>query len=270
MAALFTVLSTECRVTRCQQSGLIAHYFAYLEHRILASWRQKNYPLTFDRSGRFTRSVVWSGRADLNGRPLAPQASALPGCATPRSFSLREASGDHSTALVVHASHPSAAARSGGPAKASGDGGHASLVIGLNDSQNGLQVSPHPLDQLPGAQFAVLMQASPGPEALDSRERMSLFVEHALDLEHRFDVPLDVEALTPATLLWLQEAEFGFPEAQYRGREFCDLTDFTDFIKDLAAQLGLSRHHRPSLARPFGETFLSPSVLARIIHDRPS
>src|SRR5262245_28993392 len=25
-----------------------------------------------------------SGRADLNGRPLAPQASALPGCATPR------------------------------------------------------------------------------------------------------------------------------------------------------------------------------------------
>src|SRR5512142_2697667 len=26
----------------------------------------------------------WSGRADLNGRPLAPQTSALPGCATPR------------------------------------------------------------------------------------------------------------------------------------------------------------------------------------------
>src|SRR6185295_14689928 len=27
---------------------------------------------------------IWSGRADLNGRPLAPQASTLPGCATPR------------------------------------------------------------------------------------------------------------------------------------------------------------------------------------------
>ena len=26
----------------------------------------------------------WSGRADLNRRPLAPQASALPGCATSR------------------------------------------------------------------------------------------------------------------------------------------------------------------------------------------
>ena len=30
---------------------------------------------------------MWSGRADLNGRPLAPQASALPGCATPRHHS---------------------------------------------------------------------------------------------------------------------------------------------------------------------------------------
>src|SRR5215510_1192914 len=28
--------------------------------------------------------LYWSGRADLNGRPLAPQASTLPGCATPR------------------------------------------------------------------------------------------------------------------------------------------------------------------------------------------
>ena len=27
---------------------------------------------------------IWSGRADLNGRPPAPKAGALPGCATPR------------------------------------------------------------------------------------------------------------------------------------------------------------------------------------------
>src|SRR5438876_10223119 len=33
-----------------------------------------------------TPSLVWSGRRDLNPRPLAPQASALPGCATPRTF----------------------------------------------------------------------------------------------------------------------------------------------------------------------------------------
>ena len=30
----------------------------------------------------------WSGRPDLNGRPLAPHASALPGCATPRSWEI--------------------------------------------------------------------------------------------------------------------------------------------------------------------------------------
>jgi hypothetical protein len=30
------------------------------------------------------RAFKWSGRQDLNLRPLAPQASALPGCATPR------------------------------------------------------------------------------------------------------------------------------------------------------------------------------------------
>ncbi len=29
----------------------------------------------------------WSGRQDLNLRPLAPHASALPGCATPRTRS---------------------------------------------------------------------------------------------------------------------------------------------------------------------------------------
>jgi hypothetical protein len=29
-------------------------------------------------------SLVWSGREDLNLRPLRPERSALPGCATPR------------------------------------------------------------------------------------------------------------------------------------------------------------------------------------------
>ena len=30
--------------------------------------------------------LVWSGRPDLNRRPPAPKAGALPGCATPRLF----------------------------------------------------------------------------------------------------------------------------------------------------------------------------------------
>src|SRR5262249_48171633 len=35
-------------------------------------------------SRRRSGASNWSGRLDLNQRPLAPQASALPGCATPR------------------------------------------------------------------------------------------------------------------------------------------------------------------------------------------
>jgi hypothetical protein len=32
--------------------------------------------------------VLWSGRGDLNARPPAPKAGALPGCATPRHLKL--------------------------------------------------------------------------------------------------------------------------------------------------------------------------------------
>ena len=35
-------------------------------------------------SSLLTHSFHWSGRRDSNSRPLAPHASALPGCATPR------------------------------------------------------------------------------------------------------------------------------------------------------------------------------------------
>jgi protein required for attachment to host cells len=37
-----------------------------------------------DRSSRLVLCVQWSGWRDSNSRPLAPHASALPGCATPR------------------------------------------------------------------------------------------------------------------------------------------------------------------------------------------
>jgi hypothetical protein len=51
--------------------------------------RQKGLePLTRGLEGRCSfRLSYWreSGRADLNGRPPAPKAGALPGCATPRS-----------------------------------------------------------------------------------------------------------------------------------------------------------------------------------------
>ena len=39
---------------------------------------------------RVKPAEIWSGRRDLNSRPLAPQASALPGCATSRHGSAAE------------------------------------------------------------------------------------------------------------------------------------------------------------------------------------
>ena len=35
-------------------------------------------------NARVTNCKDWSGRGDLNSRPPAPKAGALPGCATPR------------------------------------------------------------------------------------------------------------------------------------------------------------------------------------------
>ena len=37
--------------------------------------------------------MKWSGRGDSNSRPLAPEASALPGCATPRRTGFRRMAG---------------------------------------------------------------------------------------------------------------------------------------------------------------------------------
>ena len=46
---------------------------------------------------------LWSGREDSNLRPLGPKPSALPGCATPRTFS--QASGLFRLSESGHSSH---------------------------------------------------------------------------------------------------------------------------------------------------------------------
>ena len=61
---------------------MINNYARYIKHNIA---------LADDLCAVLTRSFVelmieskWSGRLDSNQRPLAPHASALPSCATPR------------------------------------------------------------------------------------------------------------------------------------------------------------------------------------------
>ena len=46
--------------------------------------RGVNVSLKLDLESAGKSLFSWSGRQDLNLRPLAPHASALPGCATPR------------------------------------------------------------------------------------------------------------------------------------------------------------------------------------------
>jgi hypothetical protein len=57
------------------------------------AWKAGTLPLSYTRKGGLTslnrstysmQEVRWSGRQDLNLRPPAPKAGALPSCATPR------------------------------------------------------------------------------------------------------------------------------------------------------------------------------------------
>src|SRR5437867_7024901 len=87
---------------------------------------------------------------------------------------------------------------------------------------------------------------SPGPISFDACERMPLFIEHPLDLQHGFDFSPDIEPLIPTTFLGLEKREFRFPESQYISGQLGNSTDLADFIKDLAAQPGLVPHDRSS------------------------
>jgi hypothetical protein len=72
-------------------------YFAAVQHTLVPEWsptqrdpeptkintQQKKDPLTWYFIQR-QRAWCWSGRQDLNLRPLDPQSSALPSCATSR------------------------------------------------------------------------------------------------------------------------------------------------------------------------------------------
>lgn len=71
-----------CRSERLRATGQRRRAFVTAEAG--PSHRQQKRP-----SLQMTCFVVWSGWRDSNSRPLAPHASALPGCATPRTENVK-------------------------------------------------------------------------------------------------------------------------------------------------------------------------------------
>src|SRR5713226_6378797 len=143
-------------------------------------------------------SMLWSGRRDLNPRPLAPQASALPGCATPRiiqtcraRFDLRRIAENfqHLVDFVLHA--------------------------------------PDHFDRI-----------ACRPPTLQTLQREPLLVPHPFDLEERLDVLRGVLPLPAPGLLGAQEPELRLPEPQDIRGKASQPAHFADLVEEILADCG--------------------------------
>jgi hypothetical protein len=93
---------------------------------------------------------------------------------------------------------------------------------------------------------------------------MSFLIEHTLDFQHSFDIPLNIEALVPSALFRFQKSELRFPETEHIRGKLRQLTHFADFIEDFAPQSGFSSHDRPHGAvDDVGEADLRIDVLLK-------
>ena len=91
---------------RCDKTKMSRrHEQAMMLGLLVVCIRRLNFDTAIKRR-RFTRSAAWSGREDSNLRPLRPERSALPGCATPRQNQEKQkAKGDCLTSEGRNASH---------------------------------------------------------------------------------------------------------------------------------------------------------------------
>src|SRR5207249_9702203 len=145
---------------------------------------------------------------DLNPRPLAPQASALPGCATPRTIQAFPAWIDLRR-IAEHLQHL------------------VDLVL-------------HAADHLERvARRPPLLHACPRmPPTLQPLQRKPLLVAQPFDLEERFDVLLGVLPLPTSCLLGTQEPEFRLPKPQDIGGEAGQPAHFADLVEELVGDCG--------------------------------
>src|SRR3989442_4629650 len=143
------------------------------------------------------RCFYWSGRQDLNLRPLDPQSSALPGCATPRPTG-------RSSQIWGSASRTQARAQ---PGEALADAAEGVRVLHLFQSK------------------LELVGVAPGLREepfLGALEREALVVEQGTDALDELEIALAVHALAGGGLLRTEELELGFPVAEDLGGHTAD------------------------------------------------
>src|SRR5581483_3381077 len=154
------------------------------------------------------RRVKWSGRLDLNQRPLAPHASALPGCATPRTAQILR------RALTWFKRNFAGAAQELAHRLEPGtDVAERGQRLGVRRGELELLV-PRP---------RLLLEA-----LLRAFEGEAILVQQGLDPEHHLDVVLPVHALAGVVLARAKQLELGFPVPEDVRRHAGDVGHLAD------------------------------------------
>ena len=167
-----------------------------------------------DRETKEEKNREWSGRLDLNQRPHAPQACALPGCATSRpnrpttscrpvtSVSLAFEKGQDGEELFMQVEQEFPV-RAG--ASLSFRSRHRPLFGVMPRVERGLA-------SYAGSVASVLL----GKVFSGARDREAFIVEQALDFENGLDVFAPVETMPARAFHGLKCGKFGFPIAQHK------------------------------------------------------
>src|SRR5690606_31173178 len=179
----------------------------------------------------------WSGRQDLNLRPLAPHASALPDCATPRNTA--------STSIGVR-----------------GGGNHSGLIrrckpsisSGAQDDEHFLELDDHLADQL--VVVAGVVRRRPAGQLLArAADGETLIVQQAADLaDHQHVLALVVAAVT-AALHRLELRKFLLPVTQHVGLYVTQLAHLTN------GEIALTRNNRELVVIAWFQHMPQPVVL---------
>src|ERR1700751_5414111 len=171
----------------------------------------------------------WSGRLDLNQRPHAPQACALPGCATSRrpapiSVSLAFEKGQDSQEFLVQIEEEFAM-RARCRFAAGVRGGRFRARFALDRRRVSAAV--------PTGKICKMLAGTGDGE--------TFFVEQAFDFKNGFDVVAAVEAMSAGTFHRLQRREFRLPVAQDEGLRGRQTAHFADAEKALLWKFGRGR-----------------------------